>query len=198
MLWLDHFGLLAPLYDRLFGVPDTLRLAELVGLPIRGRLLDAGGGTGRVARTLIGSAGQVVVADESLKMLSYARAKPGLHAAAVRAERLPFPRGAFERVIMVDAYHHLQDQERSLAELVRVCAPGGRVVIEEPDVDRVGVWFIALGERLALMRSRFRRAEGIAAALRARGAAVSIHRQDATVWIVAEPHSRGWEAAPGG
>ncbi|MCX6071465.1 MAG: class I SAM-dependent methyltransferase [Chloroflexi bacterium] len=191
MPWLDHFGLLAPLYDRLFRVPDTVRLAQLVCLPIRGRLLDAGGGTGRVARTLVGSAGQVVVADESLKMLSHARVKPGLHVTAAHAELLPFPSGAFERVIIVDAYHHLQDQDRSLAELVRVCAPGGRVVIEEPDIEHVLVWGIALFERVALMRSRFRRAKEIAASFRALGAAVSIHRQDATVWIVAEPRSRG-------
>jgi ubiquinone/menaquinone biosynthesis C-methylase UbiE len=191
MPWLDHFGLMAPLYDRLFRLPDTTRLVELTGLPIRGRLLDVGGGTGRIARSLIGLAGQVVVADESLKMLSHARAKPGLHVAAAHAELLPFPSGAFERVIIVDAYHHLRDQDRSLAELVRVCAPGGRVVIEEPDIERVLVWGIAVFERVALMRSRFRRAEEIAAAFRALGAAASIHRQDATVWIVAELHSRG-------
>jgi ubiquinone/menaquinone biosynthesis C-methylase UbiE len=190
MPWFDHFGLIAPLYDRLFKVPDTVRLAELAGLPIRGRLLDVGGGTGRIARSLTGLARQVVVADESLKMLSHARAKPALHVAAAHAELLPFPSGAFERVIIVDAYHHLQDQERSLAEMVRVCAPDGRVVIEEPDIAHVGVWGIALFERMTLMRSRFRRAEEIAASFRALGAAASIHRQGVTVWIVAGPRSR--------
>jgi ubiquinone/menaquinone biosynthesis C-methylase UbiE len=190
MPWLDHFGLLAPLYDRLFRMPDTTHLVGLTGLPIRGRLLDVGGGTGRIARSLIGYAGQVVVADESLKMLSHARAKPGLHVAAALAELLPFPSGAFERVIIVDAYHHLQDQDHSLAELVRVCSPGGRVVIEEPDIERVLVWGIAVFERVALMRSRFRRAEEIAASFRALGAAASIQRQNATVWVVAEPRSR--------
>jgi demethylmenaquinone methyltransferase/2-methoxy-6-polyprenyl-1,4-benzoquinol methylase len=190
MPWLDHFGLLAPLYDWLFRLPDTTHLVELTGLPIRGRLLDVGGGTGRIARSLVGLAGQVVVADESLKMLSHARAKPGMHLAVAHAERLPFPNGAFERVIMVDAYHHLQDQDCSLAEMMRVCTPGGRVVIEEPDITRIAVWPIALFERVALMRSRFRRAEEIAASFQALGAAVSIHPQNATVWIVAEPRSR--------
>jgi demethylmenaquinone methyltransferase/2-methoxy-6-polyprenyl-1,4-benzoquinol methylase len=134
-------------------------------------------------------ASQIVVADESWKMLLQARAKPGLHVAAARTERLPFPAGGFQSVIMVDAYHHLRDQERSLAELLRVCAPGGRVVVEEPDIERVGVWAIALFERVALMRSRFRRAEQIAAAFRTLGAAASIHRHEATVWIVAELRS---------
>ena len=191
MPWLDHFGLLAPFYDRVIRPPDTTRLADLAGLPIRGRLLDAGGGTGRIARSLIELAGQVVVADESWKMLSHAPAGTSLLLTASHVERLPFPTGGFERVLMVDAFHHLRDQEQSLAELVRVCAAGGRVVIEEPDIERALVWGIAVFERVALMRSRFRRAEEIAASFRALGAAVSIHRQDATVWIVAEPRSRG-------
>jgi demethylmenaquinone methyltransferase/2-methoxy-6-polyprenyl-1,4-benzoquinol methylase len=188
---LDHFGLLAPLYDRVIRPPTSTRLAELAGLPISGRLLDAGGGTGRIARSLIGLAGQVIVADESWKMLSHAPAGTTLLLTASQAERLPFLTGGFERVIMVDAFHHLRDQQQSLAELVRVCAVGGRVVIEEPDIERVLVWGIAVFERVALMRSRFRRAEEIAVCFRALGATVSIHRQDTTVWIVAEPRSRG-------
>jgi ubiquinone/menaquinone biosynthesis C-methylase UbiE len=188
---LDHFGLLAPLYDRVIRPPTSTRLAELAGLPISGRLLDAGGGTGRIARFLTGQASQVIVADESRKMLSHAPAGTTLLLTASQAERLPFATGGFERVIMVDAFHHLRDQEQSLAELVRVCAAGGRVVIEEPDIKHVLVWGIAVFERVALMRSRFRRAEEIAASFRALGAAASIHRQDATVWIVAEPRSRG-------
>jgi demethylmenaquinone methyltransferase/2-methoxy-6-polyprenyl-1,4-benzoquinol methylase len=188
---LDHFGLLAPLYDRLIRPPDLGQLVALAGLPTRGRLLDVGGGTGRVAQGLADLAEHVVVADESWRMLSRARAKSGLRLTAARAEQLPFPPGAFARVIMVDAYHHLEDQERSLAELLRVCAPGGRVVVEEPDIDRVGVWAIALFERLALMRSRFRRAEDIASGFRALGADVSVHRQATTAWIVAQAPARG-------
>jgi demethylmenaquinone methyltransferase/2-methoxy-6-polyprenyl-1,4-benzoquinol methylase len=187
---LDHFGLLAPLYDRLIRPPDLGRLVDLAGLPTRGRLLDVGGGTGRVAQGLADLAEHVVVADESWRMLSRARAKSGLLLTAAHAERLPFPSGAFTRVIMVDAYHHLEDQERSLAELLRVCAPGGLVVVEEPDIDRVGVWAIALFERLALMRSRFRRAEEIASAFPAMGVDVSVHRQATTAWIVARVSSR--------
>ena len=48
----DHFNLLAPFYERLIPAPDTGRLEELLDLPISGRLLDAGGGTGRVSSLL--------------------------------------------------------------------------------------------------------------------------------------------------
>lgn len=185
MPWLDHFGLLAPLYDRVIRARDVSRLAELAGLPTTGRLLDVGGGTGRIARSLVGQAGQVVVADESWKMLSHTPDLPDLRLTAAHAERLPFPTGAFERVIMVDAYHHLTNQQQSLVELLRVCAPGGCLVVEEPDITHPGVWGIAILERLALMRSRFHRAEVIAGRLQGLGATASVHRQDTTAWIVA-------------
>ncbi|MEJ2571550.1 MAG: hypothetical protein P8Y98_13535 [Anaerolineales bacterium] len=35
----DHFDILAPLYDRLIRIPENDRLAQVVGLPVAGRLL---------------------------------------------------------------------------------------------------------------------------------------------------------------
>jgi ubiquinone/menaquinone biosynthesis C-methylase UbiE len=49
---LDHFDRLAPLYDRVIGPPNPARLQTLLDLPTPGRLLDAGGGTGRVTAQL--------------------------------------------------------------------------------------------------------------------------------------------------
>ncbi|MCK5317030.1 MAG: hypothetical protein KAJ55_03910, partial [Anaerolineales bacterium] len=60
---MDHFDLLAPLYDRLIRTPADYRLNEVTGLPARGRLLDAGGGTGRIAERLRDQIDQIVIAD---------------------------------------------------------------------------------------------------------------------------------------
>ncbi len=182
----DHFDLLAPFYDRLIRPPDDDRLAELAGLPIQGRLLDAGGGTGRIARRLVGLAGTVTIADASLPMLSAARRTARLEAVASQAEELPFAEGTFARAVMVDAYHHVADQGGTLRELWRVLERGGRLVVEEPDIDTWAVRLIALGERLLLMRSHFERAEVIAGRLSALGAAVSVHRERNTAWVLAE------------
>ena len=59
---LDHFGLLAPFYERLIKPKNPQMLSEMLGLPVDGSLLDAGGGTGRVAENLKGYARQIVVA----------------------------------------------------------------------------------------------------------------------------------------
>ncbi len=184
---LRHFDLLASIYDRVIGPPDVDRLRELLRLPTGGRLLDAGGGTGRVAAALRPLVGALVVSDLSPRMLLEARAKPGLLPVRGRTERLPFPEGSFDRVLVVDALHHFGEQREALRDLLRVLAPGGRLVIEEPDYTRVAVKLVALAERLALMRSRFHTPEAIAEMLAAHGVHPSIERDGQfAAWIVVD------------
>lgn len=42
---------------------------------------------------------------------------------------LPYPDGAFTIVVSRFAFHHFQDPQAVLAEMTRVCAPGGRVLV---------------------------------------------------------------------
>lgn len=159
-------------------------------------MLDAAGGTGRISADLVGLAQHITIADESFGMLRQARSKPGLQAVAARIEALPFPSGCFERVIMVDAYHHLADQPRALQEMWRSLAPGGRLIIEEPDIAAVAVRLVALVERLLLMRSRFRQADDIAAALARLGGLTRALRQDHNYWVIGTK-TAGQEAGGG-
>jgi demethylmenaquinone methyltransferase/2-methoxy-6-polyprenyl-1,4-benzoquinol methylase len=151
----DHFGAIAPFYDRIIRSRRPERLIELAGLPVSGRLLDAGGGTGRISQGIKGLASSLVIADLSIGMLKQASTKNGLYPVCTFTERLPFPDGAFERVIMIDALHHVVDQPSSLQELWRVLKSGGRLVIEEPDIRKMTVKVVALAEKLLAMRSHF-------------------------------------------
>jgi ubiquinone/menaquinone biosynthesis C-methylase UbiE len=186
MPFFDHFNILAPLYDRLIRLPEGDQLSQIAGLPISGRLLDAGGGTGRIAQQLIGKASQVVVFDSSHNMLRQARSKGGLLVVEGEVEQLPFHDQSFECVVLVDTFHHLADQGRSLNELWRVLAQGGRVVIEEPDIRRISVLMIALAEKLALFRSHFVPGEKIAVQLKKLGARTAIYRLANTVWVLGD------------
>lgn len=152
---LDHFGFLAPIYDRVIKPKNPEKLIQLLGLPIEGKILDAGGGTGRISQTLRGLSEHIVVADASLDMLKQAQAKGGLITVHSLSEALPFPNHSFERVLMVDALHHVYAQDQTINELWRVVKPGGVVVIEEPDIRTTIIKLVALAEKIALMRSRF-------------------------------------------
>ena len=86
---LDHFDLIASVYDRLIGPPDTGRLQQLLQLPTTGWLLDGGGGTGRVSGQLNALVGNIVISDLSDRMLKKALEKR-LNSVQAHVERLPF------------------------------------------------------------------------------------------------------------
>lgn len=180
----DHFGLIAPVYARWGGYVRAERMAQLADLPTDGRLLDAGGGTGRVARSLGTRVGQIVLADVSLGMLRFANPKPSLNPTAAASEYLPFPDNSFERVIMVDALHHVANQEHTARELWRVLKPAGYLVIEEPDIRTTSARLIALMEKLLLMRSHFLSPDEIAGLFP--GARADIHTEDGNAWVIVQ------------
>ena len=152
---LDHFSFLAPFYDHVIHLESVEKIIASADLPITGPLLDVGGGTGRVSGALQGMASARIIADLSLGMLRQAAAKDGLQTICSHSEKLPFADETFGRIIMVDALHHVCDQTQTANELWRVLAPGGYLVIEEPDLRTVAIKLVALAEKLALMRSHF-------------------------------------------
>lgn len=181
---LDHFDLLAPLYDRAIPFSRLDWMLRVVNLPVDGLLLDAGGGTGRVAAALKPYTREVVVADISAGMLAQARGKK-LIGLMTPSEKLPFASETFPRIIMVDALHHVINQRETLAELWRVLQPGGRLVIEEPDIRTLTVKFVALVEKLALMRSHFIRPEAIVSSFPPE-ARVTLEVEGYNAWVIVE------------
>lgn len=151
----DHFGAIAPFYDRVFGSSPQEDWKTILKIDKGMDVLDIGGGTGRLAQHLVHEQCTVVVADESLKMLEQAKRKPGITTAACHSECLPFAGKSYDRILMVDALHHVADQRSTARELVRILKPGGLLVIHEPDVRNYFVKLIALVEKVLLMRSRF-------------------------------------------
>jgi ubiquinone/menaquinone biosynthesis C-methylase UbiE len=184
---LDHFGFIAPYYERVIGPPDPARLVSLLELPVNGNLLDAGGGTGRVSSQLLPYVDELVVSDVSAKMLQQASQKGHCRPTAAHVEYLPFPDESFDRVLVVDALHHFCNQRESIAELVRVLKPGGRLLIEEPDLRRFAVKMVAVAEKVALMQSHFYYPREIKGMVAAHGLSTQIITDGGfAAWIVAD------------
>lgn len=181
------FNLLAPYYDRVISPPDLEKLRQLLNLPITGRLLEAGGGTGRVSSTLRPQVGEMVICDLSRPMLQQAQAKGDILLAQARAQRLPFSDESFDRILVVDALHHFGDQSGAIRELLRILKPGGRLVIEEPDITHWRVKLVALFENLALMHSHMHTTAEISKMVQTCGVQVQVERDDGfTVWVIGE------------
>lgn len=176
----DHFSVIARLYARVtYSKANIMR--EVAELPVKGRLLDVGGGTGRVSSAIRDLVDDVVVADVSLGTLKQTRLSAFRSVCGV-SESLPFPGDSFERVIMVDALHHVVNHADSAREMFRVLKPGGVLVIEEPDIRTFGVKLIALAEKLLLMRSHFLAPDQIVKLLE--DGEKNIKTEDGTAWII--------------
>lgn len=96
------------------------------------RILDVGCGAGPVLASLRERGATVTGVDSSVKILELARRRLGDGAdlqVADLGRALPFPDGAFDDVIACLVLHYLRDWTAPLAELRRVLAPGGRLIV---------------------------------------------------------------------
>ncbi|OTF01323.1 class I SAM-dependent methyltransferase, partial [Halorubrum sp. SD612] len=103
--------------------------------------------------------------DASVGMLSRARRGRGLSGVAGDAGRLPFRDESVDAVTVVDAFHHLPDQDAALAEAARVLAPGGALVVREFDPEHPLGRPLVAGEHAIGMESRFRAPSDLASAM---------------------------------
>jgi SAM-dependent methyltransferase len=96
------------------------------------RILDAGCGSGPLFASLRDRGAVVTGIDSSAGMLEVARRRLGDGAdlqVADLGSPLPFPDGAFDDVVASLVLHYLEDWGPTLAELRRVLAPGGRLIV---------------------------------------------------------------------
>jgi ubiquinone/menaquinone biosynthesis C-methylase UbiE len=120
------------------------------------RVLDAGCGQGRHSLELLRRGCRPAALDVNVADLRYARyllahesrerhaaaagqgaepdAYPPLPFVVLRgdAERLPFPDGAFDRVLCSEVLEHVASPERAAAELARVLKPAGLLAVSVP------------------------------------------------------------------
>lgn len=109
------------------------------GRPVTGEVLDVGTGPGRLA-ILLAKEGGAEVATVEFEGEGIEVARRNARAAGVEdrirflqgdAARLPFPVESFDLVASANLIHHMAEPARAVGEMVRVCRPGGRVVVAD-------------------------------------------------------------------
>ena len=187
----NHFDFISPIYDFVFGQRIDHEILEFSELQNNQLVLDVGGGTGRVSVLFQNRVKNIFIADSSINMLREAQ-KKDLATTNSKSEKLPFPDGAFQRIIIVDALHHVKNQKETLVEMWRVLAANGKMIIEEPDINNFFVKLIALGEKILLMRSRFISPESIIKIGNFKNKAdVKIIRKKGIAWIIVTKDIKG-------
>jgi len=118
---------------------------DRLGLRPAERVLDMGCGGGRHAFGCLRRGAVVVALDADpgevkgviglmMAMVEAGEVPEGGAGAGVRGDalRLPFPDGAFDKVICAEVLEHLPDDSSAMAELSRVLRPGGLLAISVP------------------------------------------------------------------
>lgn len=128
------------------------------------RILDAGCGTGNNLAHFRGR-GRAVGVDLSEDALRFCRTR-GVQAARASVLALPFGAGAFDLVTSFDVLYHrwVTDDRAAVAELARVLAPGGLLLVRVPALKML--W--GAHDDAVLSRHRYTRGE-IEALLRGAG-----------------------------
>jgi SAM-dependent methyltransferase len=134
----SHFDRVAAVYDE--SLPAHVvehylrkRVRYVVECCSRGRALDVGCGTGVLASRLAGAGFAMTGVDPSAGMLEVLRRRaPDVEAVQGSGTALPFDADAFDLVLSVATFHHIADARDvrvTLAEMVRVARPGGRILV---------------------------------------------------------------------
>ncbi len=174
----DEFRKWSRSYDRsilqhlLFGPSHRAIIRRLTGRfgnePFK--VLDVGCGTGVFAesmRTALPNA-EVWGVDLVSAMLDKGRDRWQAHAGRIvpiqgDSERLPFASGTFDALTCANSFHHYPRQDRAVAEMRRVLAPGGTLLLIDGYRDGPWGWLIydvcvagVEGDVLHCSRRRFR------------------------------------------
>jgi demethylmenaquinone methyltransferase/2-methoxy-6-polyprenyl-1,4-benzoquinol methylase len=101
---------------------------------VQGRVVDLAGGTGDVARLLLGPGRDVTVCDPSLAMMRVGQQRPGaasLQWLAGEAESLPLADASVDLLTVSFGLRNATHLEKALSEARRVLKPGGSFVCLE-------------------------------------------------------------------
>lgn len=107
--------------------------------PVR-RVLDLGCGSGSCGQWMPSAPMRVFGLDVSARALDKAKRWERVALVDLDREVIPFRDGSFDAVLAKDILEHLQRPWKTVAEIGRVLAPGGRLLISTPLAKPWVVW----------------------------------------------------------
>ena len=95
------------------------------------KILDAGCGTG-VNLAWLAEFGDVTGVDNSPEAIRFCHLRNERNVQEASLLDLPYEDGSFDLVTALDVLEHIEDDEKALQEIARVCKPGGCLLVTVP------------------------------------------------------------------
>jgi len=181
-----------------YDVERALDFVMSAAEPLTGRVLEVGTGKGRLLSRLAQQAEEVVTVDIDAGEQRMARLALELEGTAHRvrfvtadAAHLPFGEAEFDVVISMNTLHHLADWRAVLREMIRVSAPGGRIVLADFDEEGFRIFDRIHRDEGRVHGRVFYDPEEVARFLAQEGGMQVGRRQGPAQWVMV-----GWKASP--
>jgi ubiquinone/menaquinone biosynthesis C-methylase UbiE len=152
----DQFSRQAIPFAQVPGHLDAMQiLVELSGVASDDLVLDVACGPGIVSCEFARHARQVTGVDLTPAMIEQAQKRQhelnldNVGWSVGDAVPLPYPDNSFSLVLTRYSFHHLLDPQKALGEMIRVCNPGGRVMVADVAIDSANS---AAYDRLEILR----------------------------------------------
>lgn len=125
------YDLFVDIYNRKVHEKLKKTVAEEIGS--EDRVLECACGTGMLTTVIAPLCRELIATDFSEKMLHQTRKKcrelPNVTVRFGNILELDFPDSSFDVVVAANVIHLLDEPQKALSELVRVCRPGGKLII---------------------------------------------------------------------
>ncbi|WP_128543233.1 class I SAM-dependent methyltransferase [Larkinella soli] len=117
-----------------FRVRENILFDHLKSLPVstgRPSILNVGAATGRSTEVLM-NLGKVTSIEYDCECCEFTRRTLGIDIVEASVLDLPYEDDSFDLVCAFDVIEHVEDHQRAVEEMVRVCRPGGYVCLTVP------------------------------------------------------------------
>jgi ubiquinone/menaquinone biosynthesis C-methylase UbiE len=143
----DIYDTYLPLTFETFGVSEPVereRLLNALELSSDHAVLEIGAGSGRDSINIasrLGAKGKLYLSDISIDIFKFAvqkfnekPVKPEIQFFLANGYNLPLPTNSFDRVFHFGGINTFGDVKKAFREMVRVCKPGGRIVVGDENM----------------------------------------------------------------
>mgnify|MGYP001607863065 FL=1 len=133
---------------------------------------------------MAGKVKSITVVDPSLKMIEQCQKHAGISCLHGQGENLPFENSSIDKIILVDVFHHIQNQSAAVSEIARITKINGKIIIGEFNPATFVGKLIVVFERVLGFNSKFYKPKDLSELFYSNGFKVDVFDKGKAVYYI--------------